>query len=135
MKEMGVTFVNKKKPVNSSTFNFIKDNILTITDITRSNKLSEILNQYAGKETSEVYIIQNNKNRNAVGVLVDLEHYARLLKLQEAIEQAADEYMYQIALSRKDDKATVSLSDVVEDGDFSLDELISGLNDVELDED
>ena len=43
--------------------------------------------------------------------------------------------MYQIALSRKDDKAAVSILDVVEDGDFNLDELISGLNDVELDED
>jgi hypothetical protein len=131
---MSATQMNKKKRVNSSIFSFIKDNVLSITDITRSNKLSEILNQYAGKETSEVYVIQNNKNRDAVGVLVDLEHYERLLKLQEAIDQATDEYMYQIALSRKDDKATVSLLDVVEDADFNLDELTSSLSDVELDE-
>ena len=68
-----------KKPITSTTLNFVRENVLSITDLTRTNKLSEILNRYAGEETEEVFIIQNNKNRDAIGVLVDLEHYQRLL--------------------------------------------------------
>lgn len=132
---MSVKLVDKKKRVESNTFSFIKDNVLTITDLTRTNKLSEILNRYAGKETSEVYVIQNSKNRDAVGVLVDMEHYQRLLRLQEILEETTDAYMYQIALERKNDKAFIPLSEVVGDEDFDLNELIDSLGDVELDED
>lgn len=132
---MGVKLVDKKKRVESNTFSFIKDNVLTITDLTRTNKLSEILNQYAGKETSEVYVIQNSKNRDAVGVLVDMEHYQRLLRLQEIIEETTDAYMYQVALERKKDKTFIPLSEVVKDDDIDLKELVDSLNEVELDED
>lgn len=132
---MSVNLMDKKKRVESNTFSFIKENILTITDITRTNKLSEILNQYAGKETSEVYVIQNAKNRDAVGVLVDMEHYQRLLRLQETIEEATDAYIYQVALERKEDKAFIPLSEVVKDDDFDLNELMDGLDNIELDED
>jgi hypothetical protein len=132
---MGVKLMDNKKRVESNTFSFIKDNILTITDITRTNKLSEILNQYAGKETSEVYVIQNVKNRDAVGVLVDMEHYQRLLRLQEIIEEATDTYMYQVALERKEDKTCIPLSEVVKDDDFDLNELMDSLDDIDLDED
>lgn len=132
---MGVNLMDKKKRVESNTFSFIKENILTITDLTRTNKLSEILNQYAGKETSEVYVIQNVKNRDAVGVLVDMEHYQRLLRLQEIIEETTDAYMYQVALERKQDKAVIPLSEVVNNDDFDLNELKNSLEDIELDED
>lgn len=132
---MGAKLMDKKKRVESNTFSFIKDNVLTITDLTRSNKLSEILNHYAGKETSEVYVIQNSKNRDAVGVLVDMEHYQRLLRLQEIIEETTDAYLYRIALERKKDTAYIPLSEVVGDDDFDLNELIDSLDEVELDED
>ena len=97
--------------------------------------LSEILNKYAGKETSEVYVIQNSKNRNAVGVLVDLEHYERLLRIQEALEQAIDESMTNLVLSRKNEIADIALFEVIEDNDFDLDDLVKALPDIELDED
>ncbi|HHV16977.1 MAG TPA: hypothetical protein GXX58_10500 [Gelria sp.] len=109
--------------------------MLNITELTRTNKLSEILNKYAGEETSEVFIIQNNKNREAVGVLVDLEHYQRLLRIQEAVEQSVDETMYQIAVERINEKADTPLTDVIENADFELNSLLKFLPDVELDED
>lgn len=48
---------------------------------------------YAGDETSEVFVIQNAKKRNAVGVLLDLEYFERLLRLQEVFEKAADDVL------------------------------------------
>ncbi len=125
----------KKPAIKSSTLNFLKENLLSVTDITRTSKLSEILNKYAGEETAEIYIIQNNKNREAVGVLVDLEHYERLLKTQEAVEQANDDYIYQVALHRKNELATIPISDVINEDNFNLDELIEDLPNIELDED
>lgn len=125
----------KKPSITSTTLNFVKENVLNITELTRTNKLSEILNKYAGEETSEVFIIQNNKNREAVGVLVDLEHYQRLLRIQEAVEQSVDETMYQIAVERINEKADTPLTDVIENADFELNSLLKFLPDVELDED
>jgi hypothetical protein len=131
-----VSVNNVKKPsITSTTLNFVKENVLNITELTRTNKLSEILNKYAGEETSEVFIIQNNKNREAVGVLVDLEHYQRLLRIQEAVEQSVDETMYQIAVERINEKADTPLTDVIENADFELNSLLKFLPDVELDED
>jgi hypothetical protein len=124
-----------KKPITSTTLNFVRENVLSITDLTRTNKLSEILNRYAGEETEEVFIIQNNKNRDAIGVLVDLEHYQRLLRIQEAVEQSMDEAMYQIAMERIDEKADIPLTDVIEKDDFELNNLLESLPAVELDED
>ncbi len=131
---MSAVLANKKKVASSSTLNFLKKNVLSVTDLTRSNKLSEILNIYAGKETSEIFIIQNNKNRNAIGVLVDLEYYERLLRLQEAVEQVTDDYMYQLALARQHEKTDLSLGEVVELEDYNLDDLIAGLGEIEIDE-
>ncbi len=123
----------KKPLISSSTISFLKGNVLNITDITRSNKLSEILNMYAGKETNEVFVIQNNKNRNAAGVLLDLEYYERLLKIEETIDQAIDDYMHRVAISRKDEKACLSLDKVIDGDDFDMDELLAALPDIELD--
>ncbi len=126
--------MNRKKIATSQTLNFLKDNVLTVTDLTRSNRLSEILNKYAGEETSEIYVIQNAKNRDATAVLVDLEHYVRLLKIQEVFEKTLDEHMYQIALQRKDEKAVLSLSEVIDANDFELDELINSITNLDLDD-
>ncbi len=131
---MSVDIMNKKKIATSQTLNFLKDNVLTVTDLTRSNRLSEILNKYAGEETSEIYVIQNAKNREATAVLVDLEHYVRLLKIQEVFEKTLDEHMYQIALQRKDEKAVLSLSEVIDANDFELDKLIDSITNLQLDD-
>lgn len=125
----------KKPSVTCTTLSFLKENVLSLTDITRTNKLSQILEKYSGKETSEVYVIQNNKSRHAIGVLVDLEHYERLLQIQEAVEQAIDDSMYQLALQRKNEAADIPVTEVIDENDFELSDLMKALPDVELDED
>lgn len=107
----------KNKKYDSSKLEFLQQNVLTITDLTRTNKLSEILNTFSGEETDEFFVVQNHKNKDATGVLVDLEHYLKLLKLEELYEQAKDDHMYQIAMERKNDEANIPLEDVLKDDD------------------
>lgn len=112
-----VSVLMKDKKLDSSVLEFLQNNVLTITDLTRTNKLSEILNTFAGEETDEFYVVQNHKNKNATGVLVDLEHYLKLLKMEEMYEQAIDDHMYDVVKERKDDVADIPLEDVLKDDD------------------
>ncbi|KYC69427.1 hypothetical protein B4099_3711 [Heyndrickxia coagulans] len=127
--------MNPKKRVTRSTLNFLKDNVLGVTDLTRTNKLSEILNQFAGVESDEVYIIQNHKNKDATGVLIDLEHMDRLLAIEEFYEKIVDDYMYQIALERKDEVADIPLESVIAEENLDADEILNLVDTLELDED
>lgn len=122
------------KNISTDTIDFLKKNVLSVTELTRTNKLSEILNSYAVKESSEVYIVQNNKNKNAKAVIVNLEQYERLLKIDEIIEQAIDESVFNMALERKDDKADIPLTEAIDDEDFDLDYVMKNLDEFELDE-
>jgi hypothetical protein len=126
---------NPKKKVTRSTLNFLKDNVLGVTDLTRTNKLSEILNSFAGAESDEVYIIQNYKNKDATGVLIDLEHMDRLLAIEEFYEKMVDDYMYQIALERKDEVANIPLESVIGDENLNIDDILTLVDTLELDED
>ncbi|GGB46719.1 hypothetical protein GCM10011409_25290 [Lentibacillus populi] len=115
------------KSISSTTLNFLKDNVLNVTDLTRTNKLSDILNQYVGRESEEVYVIQNSKKRNSQAVIVDFEYFERLLKYKEVVDHAVDDYMYHIAKERKEEKAQLTLDEVFDDGDFDYEKLIKQL--------
>jgi hypothetical protein len=138
IKEKGVKKVSEvpvKNKIDSSILEFLQKNVLNITDLTRTNKLSEILSKFSGKETDEVFIVQNNKNKTAMGVLVDLEHYMRLLKLEEQVEQEIDDDVYELALERKDDEADIPLNEVIsDDNDIDYDYIFSNFDDIELEE-
>lgn len=126
---------NPKKKVTRSTLNFLKDNVLGVTDLTRTNKLSEILNSFAGTESQEVFIIQNYKNKDATGVLIDLEHMDRLLAIEEMYERMVDDYMYHVALERKDEVADIPFESVITGEDLDVDEILNLVDELELDED
>ncbi|ECO1678063.1 hypothetical protein [Peribacillus frigoritolerans] len=133
---MGVELMdNPKKKVTRSTLNFLKDNVLGVTDLTRTNKLSEILNSFAGAESQEVFIIQNHKNKDATGVLIDLEHMDRLLAIEEMYEKMVDDYMYQVALERKDEVADIPFESIITGEDLDVDEILNLVDELELDED
>ena len=54
-------------------------------------------------------------------------------KLTETVEQLTDELMYEIASKRKDEKAEIPLSKVVDEDDFTLEDLFADLDNLELD--
>jgi len=124
-----------KNKISSSTFEFLQKNVLSITDLTRTNKLSEILNNFSEAETDEVYVVQNHKNKDATGVLVDLEHYIKLLKLAELIEDSVDEQMLQVVMERRDDQADIPLRGVIKDyEDIDYDDIFNKLNEIDLED-
>ena len=97
----------------SDVLKFVKDNVLNISDLTRTSKLAEILERYANKTSDEVFVVQNTRNKNGRAVIADLEFFEELLSYKEAVDDAIDQIMYQVALERKDDQADIPLAKVI----------------------
>jgi hypothetical protein len=97
----------------SDVLKFVKDNVLNISDLTRTSKLAEILELYADKTSDELFVVQNTRNKNGRAVIADLEFFEELLSYKEAVDEAMDQTMYQMALERKDEPADISLAQVI----------------------
>lgn len=109
---------------------FLKNQVLTVTDITRSTKLTEILDSYAAKLPSEdVFVVQNTRNKDAQAVIADLEYFQELLMYKEAVEQSIDEITYQVALERKDNPAEIDLAQVIADQGLDMERIMKLVED------
>lgn len=129
MKVSATTMDNSKKAVSSDTLNFLKNNVYNITDVTRHNKLTEMLDCFSKEKTDEVFIIQNAKNKDAKGVFVDLDYFEELLASREAIDHALDHLIEKTTMQRLNSKATLSLTDVFDNGDIDFDQLMKEIED------
>jgi len=116
---------------------FLKNNVLNISEITRQNKLTAILNSFAGKKTEEVYIVQNSKNKDAQAAIIDLEYLMELIEYKNkfitAVEEAADDIVYDMALQREGAPASKTIGEVAAQLDLSWDEIMVAKNRVEID--
>ncbi|MFD2706989.1 hypothetical protein [Salibacterium lacus] len=126
---MGVNLMPGQKypTVNTNILDFLRKNVYSVTEITRQKKLSEILDLYSGKVTDEVFVIQNEKKKNAQAVIADLEYFEELLTIKEEVEQAFDQIALEEAGERVSDKADLALSDVFDEEDVDVDSLLSEL--------
>ena len=97
----------------SDVLKFVKDHVLNISDLTRTSKLAEILELYADKTSDELFVVQNTRNKNGRAVIANLEFFEELLSYKEAVDEAIDQTMYQIAWERKDEPADISLAQVI----------------------
>ncbi len=97
----------------SDVLKFVRDNVLNISDLTRTSKLAEILELYAEKTSDELFVVQNTRNKNGRAVIADLEYFEELLRYKEAVDDALDQVMYQIAVERKDESADIPLAQVI----------------------
>lgn len=129
---MGIT-VNKKShsKINVETLKFLKNNVLNVTDLTRNNKLSEILDDFSGGISEEVYVVQNAKKKNANAVLIDLEYFEQLLIFKEILEESLDQSILKEAYNRKNKPATHTISDVFDENDINIKEILQQIEDVE----
>jgi len=123
-----------KSPVTSDVLQFVQNHVLSVTDLVRTKKLSEILDSYADTISDEIFVVQNGKNKNAKAVLSDLEYFQKLLKYQEIVEQAIDLHMLEVTLQRKNDVADLSLSDILEDEVITWDEVVTCMDEIELED-
>ncbi len=123
-----------KAKVTTGVLSFLRDNVIGVTELTRENRLNEILNQYSVGISTDVYIIQNHKKKNALAVLSDLDFFEQLLKYKEAVEDSIDNYMFKIALERQDDEANIPLTAVLEGEDFNVEDIINRASELEIED-
>jgi hypothetical protein len=109
-----------KTDTDADTIQFVKESVLSVSDLTRTKKLTEILNSYAESHSRDIYIVQNSKNKQARAAIADLDYLQELLRYKEAVDAATDEVMYELALERKNDETDVGLEQVIKR--FNLDE-------------
>lgn len=109
----------------SDLLKFVKDNVLNVSDLTRSKKLSEILENYAGTQSDEIFIVQNARNRDGQAVIADLEYFEELLTYKEHVDDAIEQIIYQVALERKSDTADVPLNQVISAFDLDVDRILA----------
>ncbi len=109
-----------KTDTDADTIQFVKESVLSVSDLTRTKKLTEILNSYAECNSRDIYIVQNSKNKQARAAITDLDYLQELLRYKEAVDAATDEMIYEIALERKNDSTGLGLAQVIKR--FNLDE-------------
>ena len=116
---------------------FLKHNVLNISEITRQNKLTEILNKFAGEKTEEVFIVQNSKNKEAQAAVVDVEYLMELIEYKNkfilAQDEEADEFVYKMAIEREGTSATKTLGEVAAMLDLSWENIMKAKDRMEID--
>lgn len=119
------------------TLDFIRKNVLNISDVTRTTKLAEILNSFSGVKSEEIFIVQNSKSKDAHGALVDVDYLVELLKykavFEETLQVAQDEMLVQAVLERQGAMATRTLGDVAAQLNLGWDEIVEAKARVEID--
>ncbi|MHB1685720.1 MAG: hypothetical protein ACYCYO_23425 [Bacilli bacterium] len=124
-----------KTAMRADHLKFLKERVLNIQDITRSKKLTQILDSYAERVSDEVFVIQNDRKKEARAVIADLEYFEELLMYREAVEQAIDDGMDEVARERKDTIADIPLGQVVAGLDLDVDRIVAMSEDFAKDED
>ncbi len=124
-----------KTAMRADHLKFLKERVLNIQDITRSKKLTQILDSYAERVSDEVFVIQNDRKKDARAVIADLEYFEELLMYREAVEQAIDDGMDEVARERKDAIADIPLGQVVAGLDLDVDRIVAMSEDFAKDED
>ncbi|TCS95462.1 hypothetical protein EDD58_10232 [Hazenella coriacea] len=124
-------FVMKaKKGVTTDILKFLNDRVLSVTQLTRSKKLTEILDSYSQEKSTDVYVVQNVK-KPGKAVIADLEYFQELLSYKEAVDWAIDYAMEEVTLERKEDVADLSLSHVIQHNQLDVDQIMKLINEVE----
>lgn len=69
--------------LNRSTLSFYKGNIVTLQELTRTNKLTEILGNV---KKEQMYVIKDMKKGQFKGAIVDIDYLDRLLEIEEEMK-------------------------------------------------
>ncbi|MEK3725568.1 hypothetical protein [Paenibacillus sp. FSL H8-0034] len=67
----------------------ILKNVINVSEVSRTEKLSEILDSYANKQNNDIYTIQNTDNKQARGIVVDLDYFLELIYFKRLVEESA----------------------------------------------
>lgn len=92
--------MSAKKNVTTDILKFLSEQVLTVTQLKRTKKLSEILDSYGKEKSTDVYVVQNTK-KPGKAVIVDLNFFQELLAYKEAIDWSIDQVIEEVALEKK----------------------------------
>ncbi|MEK3717052.1 hypothetical protein NSS64_03405 [Paenibacillus sp. FSL H8-0122] len=114
------------KNITTSMINFAKNNVLSITELTRKNKLSEILETFNDQKSEEIFLVKSGRQRDSMGAIINVEFLTELLQLRDKYYEAMDKAVEATALQRLETfEPNVSLA-------HALDEI--GVTDINLQE-
>lgn len=122
--------MSAKKNVTTDILKFLSEQVLTVTQLKRTKKLSEILDSYGKEKSTDVYVVQNTK-KPGKAVIVDLNFFQELLAYKEAIDWSIDQVIEEVALERKDTTANIPLSQVVEENQLDVGRIIKMVEELE----
>lgn len=119
------------------TLNFLRKNVLNVSDVARTKKLTEILNSFAGTKSEEIFVVQNSKSKDAQGALIDIDYLLELLRYKamfdDTLEDTANEMLIQTVQERQGSVATKTLGEVAEQFNISWEEITEAKGRVEID--
>lgn len=125
--------MSENQSITAAMLDFVKNNVLSITELTRTNKLAEILDSFANKKNDTIYIVKNGRNKDSQGALVDVEMLMELLIYRDAVEEAIDRIVSRSALERLAlFDPTISMAHVIHDSELNVDEIIRLSEEVEI---
>lgn len=139
LREEGIPVDTEEKNPNNivRTLNFVRSNVLNVSDVTRTKKLTQILNSFAGRKSEEIFVVQNSKKKDAQGALIDVDYLLELLKykavLEEMLEESVDSLMIETVRERLGLAVTKTIGEVAEQFGISWDELMEAKGRVEID--
>ena len=119
------------------TLNFLRKNVLNVSDVARTKKLTEILNSFSGTKSEEIFVVQNSKSQDAQGALIDIDYLLELLQykvlFEETLEETANEMLIQTVQERQSAVATKTLGEVADQFNISWEEITEAKGRVEID--
>ncbi|SFL68317.1 hypothetical protein SAMN03159341_108205 [Paenibacillus sp. 1_12] len=80
--------MEKPTGVPQDLLELILKNVITVSEVTRTEKLSEILDSYANKQNNDIYTLQNADNKQARGIVVDLDYFLELIYIKRLVEES-----------------------------------------------
>ncbi|WP_240414951.1 hypothetical protein [Paenibacillus periandrae] len=80
--------MEKPTGVPLDLLNPILKNLINVSEVSRTEKLSEILDSYANKQNNDIYTIQNTGNKQARGIVVDLDYFLELIYIRRLVEES-----------------------------------------------
>ncbi|MGA8943760.1 MAG: hypothetical protein WB502_13765 [Thermoactinomyces sp.] len=127
---MGFAMTPKKR-VTTDILKFLNEKVLTVTQLTRSKKMTEILDSYSNeKKSTDIYVVQNVK-KPGKAVIADLEYFQELLEYKEAVDCALDEAVEELALERMETIADIPLARVIQDNQLDIERIRKMVDEVE----
>lgn len=99
--------------------------------------MTEVLNSFAGTKSEEIFVVQNSKNKDAQGALIDVDYLLELLQYKvlfdETLEETANEMLIQTVQERQGAVATKTLGEVAVQFNISSDVITEAKGRVEID--